>query len=291
VVGALRERSPGSLIFGVGRGVARVALDGALAVDIGASSNTQLGQFMNEVRPDFVVNCLGAVTVQPDRTRESNVVAVDVLLSAVEQLAAMPGFIQIGSSAEYAPLPRPEKTSERSATTPVSEYGRSKLEATEMVLRATAVGKARGTVLRFFNVIGPGMSSATLPGRICRYLAQPDTPVLELGSLGDFRDYFDVRDGAAAVAAAVVAFPQVEGEIINIGSGVARMTRALVGGLFSNAGLRSRFEEDDAGSDRSGPVPWQEAAIAKAGRMLRWKAEVPWNETLSYIASGCCGGP
>ena len=290
VVRALKERLLDAAVYGVGRsgGARGDSLDAFLPVEVRPENLGEMRRYLTSGPVDAVVNCLGALTNNPESAARDNVRATEALIEAVFGAAPGAAFVHFGSAAEYAPLEPPRRTNEATPTRPTSAYGESKLAATRLVLEAGRVGRIRGTVLRLSNPIGPGMPPATLPGKVTEFLASTtEGDVLTLGDLSPHRDFVDVRDAADAAVLALLNSPATGGEVLNIGSGVARRARDLVRGLLE-AGDRpgGSFRESSEGSARSGAVGWQEMDSSRAREVLGWKPDTSWPETLRYAVCG-----
>ena len=295
VVRALKARLPETAVCGIGRSGGEGPLDAFLSVEVRAENLEEIGRYLSSGpvgRVEAVVNCLGALTNDRESAARDNVRATEALIEAASGAVPPVALVHFGSAAEYAPLEPPRKTDESTPTRPTSAYGESKLAATNLVLEAGRAGLIRGTVLRLSNPMGPGMPPATLPGKVLEFLASStEGEVLGLGDLSSYRDFVDVRDAADAAASAVLDPAAAGGEVLNIGSGVARRARDLVRGLLeASARPGATFREDSGGSARSGAVGWQEMGISRARGILGWTPDTPWPETLRYAVHGSWGG-
>ena len=292
VVRAVKERLPDAAVYGIGRsGVREDPLDAFFHIEVRSENLEEVKACLSSGpagRIDAVVNCLGALTNDPESATRDNVRAAEVLIEAASAAAPGAAFVHFGSAAEYAPLAPPRKTDEATLTRPTSAYGESKLAATKLVLEAGSAGPISSTVLRLSNPIGPGMPPTTLPGKVTQFLAsKTEEDVLTLGDLSSYRDFVDVRDAADAAVLALLNPPTAGGKVINVGTGVARRARDLVRGLLeTGARPGTSFQESSEGSARSGAVGWQEMDVSRAREVLGWKPDTPWLETLRYAVHG-----
>ena len=291
VVRALKKHLPDTAVYGIGRsGTREDPLDAFLPVEVRSENLGEIRRYLSSGPAgsiDAVVNCLGALTNDPGSATRDNVRATEALIEAAFGVAPGVAFVHLGSAAEYAPLDPPQKTDESTPTRPTSAYGESKLAATRLVPEPRRAGRLHGTVLRLSNPIGPGMPTTTLPGKVLEFLANTTEDVLDLGDLSSYRDFVDVRDAADAAVLALLSPPATGGDVLNIGSGVARRARDLVRGLLE-AGARpgAAFRESSEGSARSRAVGWQEMGVSRAREVTGWKPATPWQETLRYTAHG-----
>jgi nucleoside-diphosphate-sugar epimerase len=94
-------------------------------------------------------------------------------------------------------------------------------------------------------------------------------PEVTLGDLSAYRDFVDVRDVAAAVAAAVFA-PGPLPRVVNVGSGCAVPVRLVVQMLADEAGYPGRVIEERVEPPRSAAVRWMLADTERAAAVLGW---------------------
>ncbi|KNB52337.1 NAD-dependent epimerase/dehydratase family protein [Streptomyces caatingaensis] len=251
----------------------------AVPCDLAADGPDGLADALRAAAPDAVVNCAGVTGGAASALAAVNARGPAVLCEALR--AAAPGvrLVHLGSAAEYGPVAAPHSVAESAPAAPPGLYGATKLAGT---LAVTGSG-LDALVLRVFNPLGPGAPAGSLAGRLARQLreAGPDGTV-RTGDLSAHRDFVDARDVARAVALAVTAPGPVTG-ILNIGSGTARPAREVAEGLARAAGFRGRIEEDGAGSPRSAALPWQQADVTAAGRVLGWRPAYELGTTLADL--------
>lgn len=216
-----------------------------------------------------VVNCAGLTAGSRSELQAANLDLVRQLLEALAGSRAR--LVQIGSSAEYGPGTPPRAIAEDHACSPQSDYGRTKLAASNAVLAAAGEGRVDGTVLRVFNPVGAGMSPSSLPGRAAVLMRRALTHggTVDLGPLDATRDFVDARDVGRAVAAACTA-QGVAGRVVNIGSGHGTTARELVATIAAVAGFSGPIGETADGSPRSPTLDWQVADIGLATAVLGW---------------------
>lgn len=245
-----------------------------------------------------VVNAAGAVWgVTAAQLRESNVELTHRLLAALSSMGRRhrPRLIHLGSAQEYGPGVPGRSVGEDAPPGPVSAYGRSKLLATEAVLRSAEEGHVDGIVLRVANAFGPHSPPNSLLGLIADHLAAaargtgaPPAP-LQLSPLRAQLDFVDVRDVAHAVTGAAHMLP---GErLINIGRGEAVSVRGLVNRLIALSDLDVLvIEKDMAPSGRAG-VEWQRLDITRARSLLDWRPRRGLQESLHDLLEAAGGTP
>lgn len=259
----------------------------ALSVlDLLEADDGELRDLLRRAAPDAIVNAVGATGGDRERLEALNVRLVARLLTALSEAAPEARFVQLGSAAEYGATLRGAPIDEESLARPVSDYGATKLAATELILAARDHA-IDAKVLRIFNPLGRGMAGDTLPGNAARLLhaaVLAGDQEIRLGPLDDYRDYVDARDVADAVLLACVRalrFP-----ILNVGSGEAVLTRDVVLRLVAIAGFAGQISEGAAGSERSLRVPWQQADIQRAQDDLGWRPRRTLDEAVAAVWKG-----
>ena len=280
-------RMPGTAVVGVVRGGRRGSSSSTLALDLVTADITMIARVIDDIGPSVVVNCAGATDGSPSELILANVVTLARLLEGIEHSAVRPRLVQLGSAAEYGRGPVGRPVDEATAPNPVSAYGISKLAASQLALRASDETLVEAVVLRVFNAVGPGMPGHTLPGSVVarlRTAVSDESAVLVTGPLDAVRDFIDVRDIAAAVAAASTAAGALP-PILNVGSGTGHSARELVTELARRTGFRGTIEARAPGSPRSTDVPWQVADVGLAARALGWRT----SHDLASICEGALG--
>lgn len=258
----------------------RAAVDGPgvpLRLDLLADEPADVVGLLVGERIGVVVNAAGRVwNGAAAQMHRDNVILVERLVSVLSMMPWRCRLVHLGSVHEYGAMPPGASVDESAPTNPVTTYGRTKLLGSQAVLDASRAGQLDGVVLRATNVIGAGLSPASLLGQIAAQLviaATAEDPVVRLPALLGRRDFLDCRDLADAVTAAAAA--QVTGRVINVGSGRATAVRTLVTDLIKLSEVRPRvLEPEGAVGDvviRSGAVDWQQADIRLAQRLLGWQ--------------------
>jgi nucleoside-diphosphate-sugar epimerase len=140
----------------------------------------------------------------------------EVMRSNVERV------VLLGSAEEYGACSGP--ISENEPTAPRSPYGVSKAAATQLARRAHAEHGCPAVVIRPFTVYGPGQPAEM-------FVAEAVTcAVLNKGFLMSSgvqrRDHVFVDDVVRALIAASTA-PGIDGEVLNVGSGIATPLREV----------------------------------------------------------------
>lgn len=244
-----------------------------------------LTKLLERLRPEAVINAAGATSGSDQHLIAVNVLAVSRLIEAMVKAVPNARLIHLGSAAEYGVIQTGQPVTEDTPCRPVSAYGISKLAATQLVTLAREDGLLEAITLRVFNPIGAGIGQNTLPGRVAlalRDAIQHGQPEITTGPLGAFRDFVDVRDVATAVVAALQS-PELPRGPLNVGSGLAMRSRAMVELFAQIAGFTGRIAERDAGSPRSSDVNWQQADLSQIKDGLGWTPKMTLRDSLEAL--------
>jgi len=138
---------------------------------------------------------------------------------------------------------------------PLSFYGVGKL-ASEKYLKIYETRGLEPTILRFFNVYGPGQNMGNLKqGMVSIYLAQllNNDKILVKGSLDRFRDLIYIEDVVDAVMLSLKSAKAV-GKIFNVGTGKRTTVKELLKKLMDLSGIHKPVIE-------VGPTPGDQFGI------------------------------
>jgi nucleoside-diphosphate-sugar epimerase len=190
-----------------------------------------------------VVNAAGASSGKRRTLRRANVELVERLARTCQEVGA--GLVTLGSAAEYG-APFGPLASESDLPRPTSPYGRSKLAATQMVLRYVDAG-LRATVLRVFNLVGadrPGVDPISDFARAVKAL-----PVS--GGVVHPYDSSLVRDltGLDRAADLVLDFCEHVGEapLVNLCSGRGVSFHDLIKAMAEARGVSAQVQDSNPG--------------------------------------------
>jgi nucleoside-diphosphate-sugar epimerase len=254
-----------------------------------ASDADVIGRLVRSVAPDAIVNCAGAVAGTPEQLKSANIDLVMGLLAALAGTGTR--LVQLGSAAEYGPPKSHAPVAEDVPCSPVTDYGRTKMVATDAVREASRSGQVDGIVLRVFNPVGAGIGEQTLPGRAARLIGEAiesSSGRIELGPLGAWRDYLDARDVAEAAIAAATR-PVEAGLVLNVGSGKAVESRDLIHRLARVAAFDGTVGEAAEASGRSAGVSWQQADVHAIADALGWSTRYTLDDAVQDLWNGSAG--
>jgi len=279
----LRERRPGWVLdLPAGPGEA----DGLDVTDADAVS-----QRIASRRPDIVVHlaAVAAVTASVKDPRLAWRVNLDGTLNVVLAMQAhTPGahLLFVSSAEVYGDsLNAAAPVDETSLLQPVNPYAASKAAADILVRQAAAAGLS-ATVARPFNHTGPGQSDAfvapNFAGQIARIEAGLQSPVIEVGSLDDERDFLDVADVVDAYSLLLErrGDPAARG-VFNVASGRAWRIGDILERLLSAARRRIEVRVDPSRL-RPAPIP-RVVGDASRLRALGWRPGRSIDDTLQAV--------
>ncbi len=197
---------------------------------------------VERVAPDAIVHLAALSHVGESWQRLSDYFAVNVLGTENVVAAARGRRLLFASTAEvYGLVPEAEQPiREERPLAPQSPYAMTKA-AGERWVRA-----AGGTVLRLFNLVGPGQAPIFALPSFAAQLAAIEAgraePVLAIGNLTARRDFVHVEDGAEAVIRLLERGEP--GEVYNLASGRATSIAEALERLIDRAGVQVRLAQD-----------------------------------------------
>ena len=228
---------------------------------------------MVEARPTAVCH-LAAAGIQPGAdpavVTATNVLGTYHLLAAIRSTPTIESAVLAGSWFEYGPALINDPDRVPAPTTP---YGISKLAATMLVREFASRSDIPLSVIRPFQVYGPGEPSHRLIPSVLQGI-QTRVPV-PLQNPGALRDWIYIDDVVAAFEAALDA--RVNNEVVDIGTGITTAVGDVVNRLLAIAGAPARPDYASAvpagGSSADGPLSGA-ADTTQARRWLGWTATV-----------------
>ena len=231
------------------------------------------------VRPELAVN-LAAVTGHPQTPGERLAhLEVSVLGTArlVEALAVAGcrRLVHIGSSLEYGPSSDPMSEDDRLRPT-VPRGAAKAAESIVCLVWAGALG-VPALVLRPFSVYGPWEHESRLVPTALR--ATIDGTELRLTEPDVVRDFVYVGDVVEAIVRALEAPDGVDGEIVNVGSGVQTTVEELVATIGRVVGRETHVRHGAYPVLAHDSRTWV-ADVERARRLLGWESSTPLEEGL-----------
>jgi NAD dependent epimerase/dehydratase len=210
---------------------------------------------------------------------ETNVVGTLNLLEAGRRSGSLRRIIHTSTSEVYG-TPEQVPISENHRIHPQSPYAASKVGADQLAASYFASFGLPIVIARPFNTFGPRQSArAIIPTIISQALTRDDA--IELGSLRTKRDFVFVADTVSGMLG-LGSRPQVEGETVNLGTGVeisveelAAAIRQLVGCDLAVVTDPARIRPAQSEVDRLCADP------RKAEALIGWKAHISLHDGLA----------
>jgi len=186
-------------------------------------------------------------------------------------------FVHISTSEVYGTAERP-LIDEEHPLKPMSPYASAKCGADRLVYSYWATYKLPATIIRPFNNFGPRQHlEKVVPRFITSVLL--DEPLTVHGSGMAARDFVFVEDVCRAIDLVMHADAKsVDGEVLNVGSGVDRTILSIAQDILGLIGRESSRVESTG--DRPGQVVRHTADFDKIRRVLGWEPTVSWQDGL-----------
>ncbi|MDP9347871.1 MAG: NAD(P)-dependent oxidoreductase, partial [Gemmatimonadota bacterium] len=207
----------------------------------------------------------------------TNVLGTENLLAAVDSLEGKPPMVMAGSGYEYVPQDRPIR--ETDPLGPTSEYGVAKAAAS--LCAALYARWIPVTLLRLFNVYGPGEKEPRLIPYIVRAALRGETVKLTAGE--QIRDYVYVEEAAESFWRALNTSPEdATLRVLNVGMGAGVPLRGFVEQLvavLARRGIHPRVVFGARSYRPDEPMVYA-ANTAQLRRTLGWSPSVSVREGL-----------
>ncbi|MCX4678966.1 NAD(P)-dependent oxidoreductase [Streptomyces sp. NBC_01433] len=246
-------------------------------------SSLALSRFLRRCGPAVIVNAVGASwSTDPAVVRRDNVVWPCRLAEACERSGTTESILHLGSSHEYGDTAPGVRVSESSVLAPLTTYGKSKTAGASHLVRAAYRMNRPVTLIRAFNVIGPGHGTKGIwASAVGLYRAAEEAGseqvVANVPLPETARDLIDVRDVAGLVSLAA-GRPGPAVAVYNAASGTATSIRQLFDAFAAQTGIPYRFGRNPGGL-RTG-ARWQCADTARAESHLGWTRDFTLTDSI-----------
>jgi nucleoside-diphosphate-sugar epimerase len=191
-------------------------------------------------QPDVVIHCASEPVTTAAPLSAVNQSSAHWLLDAAARERPSAHVVLFGSAAEYGLPIGGQRLREDHSCFAYTPYGRAKLATTEDAMYRTRRGSVRATVLRLFNVVGPGIGTHLPLGAFLARYAYGDRRAVKMGPIDAVRDFVAIGDVAAAAVRAVET--AAAGEVINVCTGRGRSLRELLLRMTQLMGLDVQIE-------------------------------------------------
>ena len=200
-------------------------------------------------------------------------------------------LIHVGSALVYGESAKAGRPLDENALlAPLDEYSASKAAA-DLALGSLVRSGLKCIRLRPFNHTGPGQSEAfVVPAfamQIARIEARLAPPIIRVGNLDAQRDFLDVRDVANAYALVIKNLERLEsGTVLNIASGIPHRISDILASLIARSRVEISVEQDPV-RQRPGDLPILVGDAGRARKLLHWKPEYSFEDTLTALLNDC----
>ena len=207
------------------------------------------------------------------KSLENNLLGTLNILTAILSTGKRIPLVYAGSSTAYGDHPVPQ--SENLLPRVQSPYSSGKLCCELMIRSYVVTFGIHATVLRYFQVYGPGQPSegsyALVTGIFLRQALEGAALTIE-GDGSQSRDFVHVHDVARANVAALKV--DSNGQPINIGTGVSHSVKDLANLLSSNHVYLPPRRVD---------LPATQATIEKANYLLGWNSSISLDQGINQM--------
>jgi UDP-glucose 4-epimerase len=234
---------------------------------------------------DCVFHLAARVSVQESvlYPREYNDVNVGGTVSLAEATrdAGVKRIVLASSATVYGPQPR-QPVPESAWPHPHVPYAVSKLAAEHYIFALGELNRIETVALRIFNAYGPGQRIPPVHAPVVPHFARnvlSGASVVVHGDGSQTRDFVYIDDVVAALIAASTA-PQIDRQVINVGSGEETSINALIASLGQ---VTQRQPEVIYNPQQGGGITRLVADLGAARRLLGYKPQVGLREGLERL--------
>jgi len=212
----------------------------------------------------------------PARFYRDNVLATSRVLDFCRRTGAP---IVCLSSYVYG-VPRGLPIAESHPLEPFNPYAHSKILAEEVVRFYAAHFGVAATIIRPFNLYGPGQDERFVIPTIVRQALDPAVPAITVHDLRPRRDYLYVADLVSIILAALRGAP---GGVYNAGSGRSASVADVIGEIQRLTGTDKPVRV--VGKPRAGEILDVVADVTRAREALGWRPQVSLRNGLREVVT------
>ena len=243
-------------------------------------TSNEFVEWMKENKPEHIIHLAGQSSGERshiDRVNDftRNYIATQKLL--ISCLDYKPKSIVLASSVSV--YGNKSDAREEDRLEPLSNYGRHKMMAEEVLKDYCDATGVRGTSLRLFNVYGDGQDELDLQqGMVSIYVALAKQGHIQVRGSGDrVRDFVHVDDVVEAINSAVYRYDGGTYEAINVGSGRPRKISEVVEAIAKKYNATYEYLDERTAGDSD----FSYANILKAEILLDY--QVKHNDIIHWV--------
>ena len=254
------------------------------------SSKEEFSDIFRSVKPDFLINAIGA-DYRKNISGEASAWLGNFhsLINITAAIKNSPDtfLIQLGSSFEYGKSTlKNNPLNEDSACEPVSEYGITKLLATEYLKYLGTNKILRSVCVRIFNVYGQYESRERLiPDLVLKTLNGSKVVLKNPKVSRDFIHITDVVEAIRLIMAREDHIAENKLEILNVGSGMAHTVEEVANYIRDITGSILPIEVSPLDFRAENSFPGPIADIKKAKSEMRWEPRLTMAEGLKITVN------
>lgn len=251
---------------------------------INESTFQEFSYILESIKPDILINAIGADQKRNLGDEKSTwFVNFTILINIAKAIKNSPHvfLIQSGSSFEYGRASiEHNQLNEEIECDPVSEYGMSKLFASEYLKYLGKNGNLSGAVLRIFNAYGQYEDESRLvPDLILKSLSRSR---IILKNPEASRDFIHISDIAEGFRSTIVNEDRLKSGIhtVNLGTGISHSVEEVANYIsrITESNLAVEIERSDLRPENK--IPGPVADISRAKSILGWKPKLAIDEGL-----------
>lgn len=243
-----------------------------------------LQQALITCRPDVIFHLAGVIkSDSPEIVYKVNLFGTLALFDAVIEANIRPAIVVASSSAVYGRKSGVKPITEGVRLHPLTDYAVSKVAQEIAALRYHDSYGLPVTIVRMFNLLGPGQPAGLACSSFARQIALAELngqTEIVTGNLEARRDFVDVRDAVRAFE--LVAQKGKPGQVYNVCSGRAVAIRKCLSEMMSMSPhqLSARV---DAGRVQKNDVPVQVGSYQKLDKVTGWNPKISLWQSLSDL--------
>jgi GDP-4-dehydro-6-deoxy-D-mannose reductase len=243
---------------------------------------------ISAVEPDAIIHLAGLNRGPLQDLQQTNVTGTQNILETAFNVNPNCRILVISSSAIYGyagNFPIPESTHLQ----PLSEYGISKAAQDILCQKFHTTKGSLVAVARPFNLVGPGLPTSFVCGRIVQQvieIEQGKRTSLDLLEIQSCRDFIDVRDVVKAywmILTHTKFRDECAGKTFNIGSGKSCAVSTVINLLEKITG--NEFKVHLPASSPPITIPSQLSDNTRIHRITGWKPHISLKESLSDMVN------
>ncbi len=248
------------------------------------TDHAALSNAIVQSKPDAIFHLAGVIKSDaPEIFYKVNLLGTLALFDAIMEVGILPKVVVASSSAVYGRTSGEKPISERMQLHPVTDYAVSKVAQETAALRYFDSFGLPVTIVRMFNLLGPGQSADLACSAFARQIALTELTgrkEIVTGNLDARRDFVDVRDAVRAFE--LVAKMGKPGQVYNVCSERAvAIKKCLSEMMFMSPNqLSARVDADRV---QKNDVPVQVGSYQKLYKAAGWRPKISLRQSLSDL--------